>query len=189
MSEQTTTPTVEGTAPDGDVLIEARGVKVHFPIKRGVIFDKTIGHVYAVDGVENGRWQTVETPWGEPSDAIYTGRVGHMNVAFLPRHGRGHRIAPSDINARANIDALKRLGVTDVLAVSSVGALVEARPPGQGEALQRPAVLRQRQMQPVQVRQVAGDPQPLLARLIGQAVGLDHPPGTFSGSSRMPGRR
>ncbi len=86
--------------------------------------------LYAVDGIEGGRWQTVETPWGEPSDAIYTGRVGHVGVAFLPRHGRGHRISPSELNARANIDALKRLGVTDVLAVSSVGSLVEQRPPG-----------------------------------------------------------
>ncbi len=86
--------------------------------------------LYAVDGIEGGRWQTVETPWGAPSDAIYTGRVGHVGVAFLPRHGRGHRISPSELNARANIDALKRLGVTDVLAVSSVGSLAEARPPG-----------------------------------------------------------
>ncbi len=86
--------------------------------------------LYAVEGIEDGRWQTVETPWGAPSDAIFTGRVGPVGVAFLPRHGRGHRISPSELNARANIDALKRLGVTDVLAVSSVGSLAEDRPPG-----------------------------------------------------------
>ncbi|MEG3165865.1 S-methyl-5'-thioadenosine phosphorylase [Sphingomonas sp. PB2P19] len=86
--------------------------------------------LYAVEGIEDGRWQTVATPWGEPSDAIFTGRVGDVGVAFLPRHGRGHRISPSELNARANIDALKRLGVTDVLAVSSVGSLAEDRPPG-----------------------------------------------------------
>lgn len=86
--------------------------------------------LYAVAGVEQGRWETVETPWGSPSDACYVGRMGHVRVVFLPRHGRGHRIPPSDLNARANIDALKRLGVTDVLAISSVGSLVEDRPPG-----------------------------------------------------------
>ena len=86
--------------------------------------------LYDVEGVEDGRWVEVTTPWGAPSDAIFTGRVGAARVSFLPRHGRGHRISPEAINARANIDALKRLGVTDVLAVSSVGSLVEARPPG-----------------------------------------------------------
>ena len=86
--------------------------------------------LYQIDGLEEARWQQVETPWGEPSDAILTGRIGHVRVAFLPRHGRGHRIAPGEINARANIDALKRLGVTDLLAISSVGSLREDRAPG-----------------------------------------------------------
>lgn len=86
--------------------------------------------LYDVGGIEDGEWVTVASPWGEPSDACFTGRVGHARVVFLPRHGRGHRISPSELNARANIDVLKRLGVTDVLAVSSVGSLVEDRPPG-----------------------------------------------------------
>ena len=86
--------------------------------------------LYQIDGLEEARWQQVETPWGEPSDAILTGRIVHARVAFLPRHGRGHRIAPGEINARANIDALKRLGVTDLLAISSVGSLREDRAPG-----------------------------------------------------------
>jgi 5'-methylthioadenosine phosphorylase len=86
--------------------------------------------LYAIDGMEDGRWVDVETPWGRPSDAIFTGRIGNVRCAFLPRHGRGHHIAPDAINAPANIDALKRLGVTDLLAVSSVGSLVEDRPPG-----------------------------------------------------------
>ncbi|MCU6454794.1 S-methyl-5'-thioadenosine phosphorylase [Sphingomonas sp. A2-49] len=86
--------------------------------------------LYDVAGVADGRWVEVAGPWGAPSDAIFTGRVGPVAVSFLPRHGRGHRISPEQLNPRANIDALKRLGVTDVLAVSSVGSLVEDRPPG-----------------------------------------------------------
>lgn len=85
--------------------------------------------LYAIDGVE-GEWVEVETPWGKPSDAIFRGQLGDVGVAFLPRHGRGHRIAPGELNARANIDALKRLGVTDVLSISSVGGLQEERAPG-----------------------------------------------------------
>lgn len=86
--------------------------------------------LYDVDGIEDGKWVEVTSPWGKPSDQCFTGRIGHARVVFLPRHGRGHRIAPGELNARANIDVLKRLGVTDVLAVSSVGSLVEDRPPG-----------------------------------------------------------
>ena len=86
--------------------------------------------LYDVAGIEDGQWVEVDSPWGEPSDAIFTGRVGHVRVSFLPRHGRGHRVSPSELNARANIDCLKRLGVTDVLSVSSVGGLQEERAPG-----------------------------------------------------------
>ncbi len=86
--------------------------------------------LYDVAGIEGGHWVEVASPWGMPSDAIFTGTLGHARVSFLPRHGRGHRISPSELNSRANIDALKRLGVTDVLAVSSVGGLTEERAPG-----------------------------------------------------------
>jgi 5'-methylthioadenosine phosphorylase len=86
--------------------------------------------LYDVEGIEGGEWIDTASPWGQPSDACFVGRVGQVRVVFLPRHGRGHRISPSELNARANIDILKRLGVTDVLAISSVGSLVEDRPPG-----------------------------------------------------------
>ncbi|OAN65980.1 S-methyl-5'-thioadenosine phosphorylase [Sphingomonas sp. TDK1] len=86
--------------------------------------------LYDVEGIEGGQWVDVASPWGQASDACFVGHVGHVKVAFLPRHGRGHRISPSDLNVRANIDVLKRLGVTDVLAVSSVGSLAEERAPG-----------------------------------------------------------
>jgi len=86
--------------------------------------------LYDVEGIEDGEWVEVPSPWGAPSDKLFRGRVGRVGVVFLPRHGRGHRISPSELNARANIDVLKRLGVTDVLAISSVGSLAEDRPPG-----------------------------------------------------------
>jgi 5'-methylthioadenosine phosphorylase len=85
--------------------------------------------LYDVPGL-TGTWRTVHTPWGEPSDQLLDARIDGQRVVFLPRHGRGHRVTPSSINYRANIDALKRLGVTDVLSVSAVGSLREAHPPG-----------------------------------------------------------
>ncbi|WP_439532804.1 S-methyl-5'-thioadenosine phosphorylase [Polymorphobacter sp.] len=86
--------------------------------------------LYALDGLEQARWQSVSTAFGPPSDEILTGRLGGIDIAFLPRHGRGHRIPPGDLNARANIMALKQLGVTDLLSVSAVGSLEESMPPG-----------------------------------------------------------
>lgn len=86
--------------------------------------------VYDIDGLEKADWLEVETPWGPPSDQIRVGVLDGIKVCFLPRHGRGHRFSPSGINYRANIDALKRLGVTDVLSLSAVGSLREDTPPG-----------------------------------------------------------
>ena len=86
--------------------------------------------VYDIDGLSNTRWQAVASPYGEPSDELLFGELNGQQMVFLPRHGRGHRLAPSDINFRANIDALKRSGVTDVVSVSAVGSLKEGLPPG-----------------------------------------------------------
>ena len=86
--------------------------------------------LYAIDGIEDARWQTVETPWGSPSDEIMFGRIGDVELRFLPRHARGHHIPPSEVNARANIDALKRSGCSDIVAISSIGSLREELPPG-----------------------------------------------------------
>ena len=86
--------------------------------------------LYELDELEDAQWIAIDTPWGAPSDEILFGRVGEVRVRFLPRHGRGHRLPPSDVNAPANIDALKRAGCTDILAVSSVGSLREALAPG-----------------------------------------------------------
>ena len=86
--------------------------------------------VYEIDGLEQATWVTVDSPWGAPSDQILTGRLGGVKMAFLPRHGRGHVHAPSTVPYRANIDALKRLGVTDVVSVSACGSFREAMAPG-----------------------------------------------------------
>lgn len=86
--------------------------------------------VYQIDGLEDAAWQRVESPWGPPSDQILTGRLGGVDMAFLPRHGRGHVHSPSAVPYRANIDALKRLGVSDVIAVSACGSFREDMAPG-----------------------------------------------------------
>jgi 5'-methylthioadenosine phosphorylase len=86
--------------------------------------------VYDIDGLTDKRWVKVESPFGEPSDELLFGDLNGQAMVFLPRHGRGHRIAPGEINFRANIDALKRSGVTDLISVSAVGSLREALPPG-----------------------------------------------------------
>lgn len=86
--------------------------------------------LYAIEALEDEQWIAVQSPWGEPSDEILCGRIGHVQVRFLPRHGRGHRVLPCRLNARANIDALKRAGCTDILAISAVGSLSEELPPG-----------------------------------------------------------
>ena len=86
--------------------------------------------LYDIEGLEGTEWRRVETPWGEPSDEMLCGTLAGIGCVFLPRHGRGHPLPPSALNYRANIDALKRLGVTDVLSLSAVGSLREDLPPG-----------------------------------------------------------
>src|ERR1700674_5038817 len=86
--------------------------------------------VYAIDGLTNTRWVTVDSPFGAPSDALLLGELDGQPLAFLPRHGRGHQIPPSAINYRANIDALKRAGATQIISVSAVGSLKPELPPG-----------------------------------------------------------
>ena len=90
--------------------------------------------LYDLPGLQDTAWVTVETPWGTPSDQILRGRLptaaGDLQLAFLPRHGRGHKLSPSELNYRANIAALKHLGATDVLSLSAVGGLRADLPPG-----------------------------------------------------------
>jgi 5'-methylthioadenosine phosphorylase len=86
--------------------------------------------VYEIDGLQNKRWKKVSSSFGEPSDELLFGQLNGQSMVFLPRHGRGHRIPPSEINYRANIDALKRSGVTELISVSAVGSLKEDLKPG-----------------------------------------------------------
>ena len=86
--------------------------------------------LYELPGLEGVRQEAVETPWGSPSDELVRGTLDGLEMVFLPRHGRGHRIGPSHINYRANIDAMKRLGVTDIVSVSACGSFREELAPG-----------------------------------------------------------
>ncbi|MBK1668781.1 S-methyl-5'-thioadenosine phosphorylase [Rhodovibrio sodomensis] len=86
--------------------------------------------VYDIEGLANPEWITVDSPFGPPSDQLLTGELDGQKVVFLPRHGRGHPLPPSRLNFRANIDALKRAGVTEILSVSAVGSLKEELTPG-----------------------------------------------------------
>ncbi|MBC9208650.1 S-methyl-5'-thioadenosine phosphorylase [Roseomonas aerophila] len=86
--------------------------------------------LYDIDGLEDREWRTVESPWGKPSDQLLFGRLSGVRCVFLPRHGRGHPLTPSDLNYRANIDVMKRAGVTDILSLSAVGSLNGDLAPG-----------------------------------------------------------
>jgi len=86
--------------------------------------------VYDIEGLTNTSWIKVESPFGKPSDDYLVGELGGKKIVFLPRHGRGHKVSPSEVNYRANIDGMKRLGVTDLLSVSAVGSLREDLKPG-----------------------------------------------------------
>lgn len=86
--------------------------------------------LYQLVALADAEWRAVATPWGEPSDELLFGRLGDIELVFLPRHGRGHRLAPAEINYRANIDALKRAGCTDILSISACGSFREELAPG-----------------------------------------------------------
>ena len=86
--------------------------------------------VYALDALEGARWEKAESPFGTPSDELLRGEIGGVELVFLPRHGRGHRIPPSEIDYRANIDVLKRAGATDLVSMSACGSLRESLAPG-----------------------------------------------------------
>ena len=86
--------------------------------------------LYEIDGLQAAQWQKVSSPWGVPSDEILTGLLAGVKLAFLPRHGRGHKHTPSSVPYRANIDALKRLGVTDVISISACGSFRDEMAPG-----------------------------------------------------------
>ena len=86
--------------------------------------------LYKIEGFEKTKWKKVNTTWGKPSDEVLIAKLGKEEICFIPRHSRGHKINPTNINFRANIDVMKQLGVTDIVSVSAVGSLKEDLPPG-----------------------------------------------------------
>jgi 5'-methylthioadenosine phosphorylase len=86
--------------------------------------------LYKMEGFEKTKWKKTKTPWGSPSDEILIAKIGKEEICFIPRHSRGHKINPTNINFRANIDAMKQLGVTDIISVSAVGSLKKDLEPG-----------------------------------------------------------
>ena len=86
--------------------------------------------LYKMEGFEKTKWKKINTPWGKPSDEILIAKLEKEEICFIPRHSRGHKINPTNINFRANIDAMKQLGVTDIISVSAVGSLKENLEPG-----------------------------------------------------------
>lgn len=97
------------------------------PVRLGIIGGSGL---YQIDGLKDAEWVRVESPFGKPSDEILLGNLDGLDVAFLPRHVRGHIVPPSEINFRANIDVLKRVGVTDIVSLSAVGSLRDGLAPG-----------------------------------------------------------
>jgi 5'-methylthioadenosine phosphorylase len=86
--------------------------------------------LYQIPGLEGGSWEAIASPWGIPSDQVYRGRLHDMDLVFLPRHGRGHKLGPTQLNYRANIDVMKRAGCTDLISLSACGSLKESIAPG-----------------------------------------------------------
>ena len=86
--------------------------------------------LYKMDGFKKVQWKKINTPWGKPSDEILNVKLDNEEIYFIPRHSRGHKINPTNINFRANIDAMKQLGVTDIISVSAVGSLKDELEPG-----------------------------------------------------------
>lgn len=87
--------------------------------------------LYEIDGLENAREEHIVSPWGVPSGNVMRGNIGDVELVFLPRHGKGHRLSPTHVNYRANIDVLKRAGCTDILSISAVGSLQQQYAPGE----------------------------------------------------------